>query len=255
VTNDRWALVAGASRGLGWGLAIELQQRGWNVVATVRDTAGERRLQQMPAAEGGMLRVEHVDINDDEGVARLRQRLDELSFDLVFVNAGIAPDDDDPIRIGREVAAHVLLTNALAPIRFAGAFLDRVKDGPGIIAFMSSGLGSVSDKTDDYGPLSAPARRRSIRCRAALPPRSAGGGSPCSTCHRAGCAPIWAGPVRRSVSKRACVGSSICWNAVPAACGTVLSITAAVRCGGDGPSPVRRSALDSLSPRAGRGSG
>jgi NAD(P)-dependent dehydrogenase (short-subunit alcohol dehydrogenase family) len=57
------------------------------------------------------------------------------------------------IRIGREEAAHVLLTNALAPIRFAGAFLDRVKDGPGIVAFMSSGLGSVADKTDDYGPI------------------------------------------------------------------------------------------------------
>jgi NAD(P)-dependent dehydrogenase (short-subunit alcohol dehydrogenase family) len=28
-----------------------------------------------------------------------------------------------------------------------------VRDGPGIIAFMSSGLGSVADKTDDYGPL------------------------------------------------------------------------------------------------------
>jgi NAD(P)-dependent dehydrogenase (short-subunit alcohol dehydrogenase family) len=152
VTDSRWALVAGASRGLGLGLAVELRRRGWNVVATVRDWAGERRLLEAPGS-GGELRVEHVDVNDDDAVASLRQRLDAVTFDLVFVNAGIAPDDDDPLQISRDAAAHVFLTNALAPIRVAGAFLDRVRDGPGIIAFMSSGLGSVADKTDDYGPI------------------------------------------------------------------------------------------------------
>ena len=33
------------------------------------------------------------------------------------------------------------------------AFLDRKRDGPGIVAFMSSGLGSVADKTDSYSDL------------------------------------------------------------------------------------------------------
>src|SRR5262249_28795741 len=35
----------------------------------------------------------------------------------------------------------------------AHAFLDRVKSGPGIVAFMSSGLGSVAQKTDSYSEL------------------------------------------------------------------------------------------------------
>jgi len=74
-------------------------------------------------------------------------------FDLVFINAGIAPEPDDALHTSREAAAHVFLTNAVAPIRFARAFVDRVRDGPGIIAFMSSGLGSVADKTDSYGQL------------------------------------------------------------------------------------------------------
>src|SRR5205085_1825339 len=39
------------------------------------------------------------------------------------------------------------------PVRLARTFLDRVRDGPGVIAFMSSGLGSVADKTDSYGDL------------------------------------------------------------------------------------------------------
>jgi NAD(P)-dependent dehydrogenase (short-subunit alcohol dehydrogenase family) len=65
-TESHWALVVGASRGLGLGLAAELKSRGWNVVATVRD---------------------------------------------------------------------------------------RARDGPGIVAFMSSGLGSVADKTDSSSDL------------------------------------------------------------------------------------------------------
>ena len=45
------------------------------------------------------------------------------------------------------------MTNAVAPIRVARAFLDRVRDRTGVIAFMSSGLGSVANKTDSYGDL------------------------------------------------------------------------------------------------------
>src|SRR5436305_218334 len=89
--DNRWALVVGASRGLGLGLAVELRQRGWNVVATVRDAAGERRLAEIVGKPGGELLVERVDITDDARVAALRRRLDGQVFDLLFVNAGIAP--------------------------------------------------------------------------------------------------------------------------------------------------------------------
>jgi len=89
MANDRWALVVGASRGLGLGLAAELQHRGWNVVATVRDEASERRPEKLAKKPGGEIRVEHLDINHDKQIAALRRRLDGLEFDLVFVNAGI----------------------------------------------------------------------------------------------------------------------------------------------------------------------
>ena len=46
-----------------------------------------------------------------------------------------------------------MLTNAVAPIRVTRAFLDRVRDGTGIVAFMSSGLGGVAGKTDSYSEL------------------------------------------------------------------------------------------------------
>lgn len=150
MAEARWALVVGASRGLGLGLAAELQRRGWNVVATVRDEAGRHQLQDL----GGAVEVESLDINDDAGIAALRRRLDDRVFDIVFVNAGISPPERrDAVHASRDEAAHVLLTNAVAPIRVARAFLDRVREGRGVIAFMSSGLGSVANKTDSYSEL------------------------------------------------------------------------------------------------------
>ena len=154
MNDTRWALVVGAPRGLGLGLAGELQSRGWNVVGTVRDQAGERRLQKLADKPGGEIRVEHLDTNDDAQIAALRRRLDGTQFDLVFVNAGIAaPGRDDAAGASRDEAAAVFMTNTVSPIRVAHAFLDRVRNGPGIVAFMSSGLGSVAGKTDDYGEL------------------------------------------------------------------------------------------------------
>src|SRR5437763_4778818 len=154
MTEPRWALVVGASRGLGLGLAAELQCRGWNVVGTMRDEAGERRLEKLAKKHGGEIRVEHLDINNDAQIAALRRRLDGLEFDLVFVNAGISPKGrSDAASATREEAAAVFMTNAVSPLRIAHAFLDRVRGGPGIVAFMSSGLGSVANKTDSYSEL------------------------------------------------------------------------------------------------------
>lgn len=154
MAGGRSALVVGASRGLGLGLATELQRRSWNVVATARDAAGEQRLRELTARTGGQIRVEHLDINDDAGIAALRRRLDDTVFDLVFVNAGISPRGrTDAADASRDEAAAVFLTNAVAPMRVARAFVDRVRDGPGIVAFMSSGLGSVADKIDSYSEL------------------------------------------------------------------------------------------------------
>jgi NAD(P)-dependent dehydrogenase (short-subunit alcohol dehydrogenase family) len=153
-TEDRWALVVGASRGLGLGLAAELKSRGWNVVATVRDQAGEDRVKALSAKPSGEVGVEHLDINDDAGIAAMRRRLDDKTFDLVFVNAGIAPPEGhDAATASREEAANIFLTNAVSPIRTARAFLDRVNEATGIVAFMSSGLGSVADKTDSSSDL------------------------------------------------------------------------------------------------------
>jgi NAD(P)-dependent dehydrogenase (short-subunit alcohol dehydrogenase family) len=148
MTGTGSALVVGASRGLGLGLAEELKRRGWNVVATARDEAGARRLGALAPDPDGAIAVESVDINDDAAVMALRQRLDDRVFDLVFVNAGITPaKGHDLLLAGRDEIALVFQTNAVSPVRLARRFVDRVREGSGVVAFMSSGLGSVADNT------------------------------------------------------------------------------------------------------------
>jgi len=146
--NKRIALIVGASRGLGLGLAAELKSRGWEVVGTVRDDVGAARL----AAAGA--RVERADTTDAASVAALRERLTGTMFDLVFVNGGIGgPPHQDVAQSTADEAGQLFLANALAPVAVARAFLDRVREGRGIVAFMSSDLGSVSRTEDGFMPL------------------------------------------------------------------------------------------------------
>ncbi len=139
---SRTALIVGASRGLGLGLAGEFLHRGWTVTATTRgDSPG------LAALAGPALRIETVDMNDDAAVAALHDRLAGQRFDLVFVNAGVSNGATQLLHeVPRDVAAQVFLTNSVSPIRFAEAFQDLLAPG-GTIALMSSILGSVSLNT------------------------------------------------------------------------------------------------------------
>ena len=137
-SSQRNALVVGASRGLGLGLAETLLGRGWRVTATQRKaSSGLERLG--PAG----LRIETADIDDDASVAALHARLKGERFDLVVVVAGVATQADQPLHaVPRAVSAQVYLTNAVSPILFAEAFADTLAPGA-TLAFLSSILGSV----------------------------------------------------------------------------------------------------------------
>jgi NAD(P)-dependent dehydrogenase (short-subunit alcohol dehydrogenase family) len=137
--SQKSALIVGASRGLGLGLVETFLARGWRVTATQRTPSA-----QLGRLSAEALRIETADIDDDAGVAALHDRLAGQRFDLIFVVAGVATQAHDPLHaVSRAVAAQVFLTNAVSPIRFAEAFLDRLAPG-GSLALMSSVLGSVS---------------------------------------------------------------------------------------------------------------
>lgn len=136
------ALIVGASRGIGLGLARELAERGWRVVGTVRDLAGAGALQAVNAG------AETLDVTDPAGPAALRAKLQGQAFGLVVLNAGIlGPAHQSAAETTPEEAATLFLTNAVGPIRTARALLDLVPDG-GVIAFVTSRMGSTSLNTN-----------------------------------------------------------------------------------------------------------
>jgi NAD(P)-dependent dehydrogenase (short-subunit alcohol dehydrogenase family) len=141
------ALIVGASRGLGLGLAREYAARGWRVIGTVRSAAPPTGLHALAAEAGEQVRVEMVDINVPDQVAALRQRLAGERIDLLFVNAGISNGESETVALTTTAAfATMMLTNALSPLRVVEACADLVP-ADGLIAAMSSDLGSVARNT------------------------------------------------------------------------------------------------------------
>jgi NAD(P)-dependent dehydrogenase (short-subunit alcohol dehydrogenase family) len=139
-------LIVGASRGLGLGLAREYANRGWNVIGTVRDAA-PGKLHALANEIPGRVRIEMVDINVPDQVAALRKTLDDTRIDVLFVNAGIANGQGETLpATSTEAFTQLLVTNALSPLRVMEALVDLVPED-GVVAAMSSGLGSVANNT------------------------------------------------------------------------------------------------------------
>lgn len=67
-------LLVGASRGLGYAMAEEFVNRGWNVVGTVR-SPGRSELHELAQRTAGRIEVETVDITLPDQIAALRSRL------------------------------------------------------------------------------------------------------------------------------------------------------------------------------------
>lgn len=136
---NKTALVIGASRGLGLGLVRELSAQGWNIIATVRDPQRAEALAGIPR-----VRVERLEMTDASQGAALAQHLAGTRLDLLYLNAGISGRRELAANnASLDEVAELFMTNTVAPIRLAEQLLPLVKPMQGVIAFMSSVMGSV----------------------------------------------------------------------------------------------------------------
>jgi NAD(P)-dependent dehydrogenase (short-subunit alcohol dehydrogenase family) len=141
------ALIIGASRGLGLGLAQEYLGRGWHVVGTVRGS-GKTALHDLADGHPEKVEIEQVDINEPVQVEALFGRLDGRQIDLLFVNAGVSNDRGQTIgQVTDETFIRLMVTNALSPMRVVERF-ESLVPASGVIGLMSSGLGSVANNLE-----------------------------------------------------------------------------------------------------------
>ncbi|ADM98566.1 short-chain dehydrogenase [Dickeya dadantii] len=131
------ALIIGASRGLGLGIATALHQQGWAVTATRRSPSA--------ATDSLPVRWLALDINDAAQRTAFCQTLATDSFDLVLINAGVhGPERQDLTAVDPEQLIPLFLTNTLAPIALASALLPHLAPHA-TLAFMTSRLGSLTE--------------------------------------------------------------------------------------------------------------
>lgn len=136
MSSTKQALIIGASRGLGLGLAQRLAAEGWGVTATVRA--------QAPAALGKAATVLELELNDLASLDAFAEKLTGQVFDVVFVNAGVMGPTTALDEVSPEDIAALFTTNVLSPIRLARRIAANVRPESGVLAFMSSTLGTVT---------------------------------------------------------------------------------------------------------------
>jgi NAD(P)-dependent dehydrogenase (short-subunit alcohol dehydrogenase family) len=136
-------LVTGAGRGLGLELASQYARDGWQVIGTVRDDAGKKRLEQAGAE------AHVVDVTDFRKVGALATKLKGRALDILFCNAGIIGKRGMALgSFDYESWEEVMRVNVLGAAAAAEALVDNVAASEKkIIAMMSSRLGSITESS------------------------------------------------------------------------------------------------------------
>jgi short-subunit dehydrogenase len=90
-----WAVVTGASSGIGLAFARELARRGYPVLAVARRRERLDGLAREAAEHGGLVEPLVADLKTEDGLASLARRITELgSIALLVNNAGVATSGD-----------------------------------------------------------------------------------------------------------------------------------------------------------------
>ena len=153
--GGRRALVTGAGRGIGRGIALELAAAGAAVVVNYRrDEDSAREVVAEIEAAGGRAVAVQASISENEEVERLAtSAAAELGpIDLLVLNAGIASRGDDiagtdPAELQRVVATHALGAHRLTQLLLAGM---RAAARGDVVAISSSELAAMRARGAPY---------------------------------------------------------------------------------------------------------
>ena len=140
------ALIIGASRGIGLGLAEELAARGWHVFASQR-SASEGLTE---AAEDAEIEVVTADVTDAASIQALAGKIEKGTLDVILLNAGIMGSENQSVESASEdEVTEIVMTNAVGPARAAKQLLPLLRDG-GTLAFTTSRMGSIAESSGGY---------------------------------------------------------------------------------------------------------
>jgi hypothetical protein len=139
-----WAVITGASSGIGRAFAFELTERGFPVFLIARREAELERVADEVARRGGAARIIVADLATAEGIAHASAELQDIDVAVLVNNAGVGAHGAFAEQaIGREtdqvalnIGAVVALTRRLLPKMIAR--------GRGLVVNLASVLGFMS---------------------------------------------------------------------------------------------------------------
>lgn len=144
--SGKIALVTGASRGIGRGIAKRLSEQGATVVAAARGDRAEETVREL-TADGRAAEAVSLDVTDAAAVETLPARIVERHgrLDIVVSNAGIARDQL-LLRMKRDEWDAVLATNLTATFLLAQAAMrPMLKQRGGRIIAVGSVVGQMGN--------------------------------------------------------------------------------------------------------------
>jgi short-subunit dehydrogenase len=153
-----WALVVGASEGIGAVFAHAVAERGLNAVLVARrQSALDEVASRTREATGSDVRTVAVDLTDDDATAAIIDATAELDVGLVFYCAGADPNYASFLSQPVENAVAMVQRNCVAPLRISHHFAAPMEErGRGGIVLVSSGPRSSADRT--WSPTAPPKR-------------------------------------------------------------------------------------------------
>jgi len=131
-------LITGANRGIGFELAKQYAERGWNVIATTRrpvEDAGVKDLRDL-AAKYPQVAIERIDVTDTAMIRGVSAKYQDQPLDVLINNAANVESTlaaDMKIlsltydKIDFDAARNDFDVNTLGPMRMAQAFMPQVQ--------------------------------------------------------------------------------------------------------------------------------
>jgi NAD(P)-dependent dehydrogenase (short-subunit alcohol dehydrogenase family) len=140
------ALIVGASRGIGREFARQYKRAGWRVLATARDDEALDSLAELGCETFSL------DITEPEEIAALGWKLDGERLNAAVLVSGVyGPRTEGVETITAEDFDYVMATNVRGPMQLLPILLPLVEEAQGVLAVLSSKMGSISEATGTTG--------------------------------------------------------------------------------------------------------
>lgn len=139
-------LITGAGRGIGFEMARQAIDKGWNVIGSVRTVEAQRELaQKLP-----QMAVLNFDVTDHAAVEKVANAF-HSPIDILVNNAGVIGEaPQSTLEMDFDGFANTLAINTLAPLKITQVFLPLLKQGdnPRLVN-ISSKMGRMEFSSSD----------------------------------------------------------------------------------------------------------